>query len=126
MNLKGGCQGLSVETMLIRKSLIHSIRIALCDNLEFPGTRKILEKRTLLRGNYDNFYCFFVFLSCYLGAPSRDYAHSKEHNSLYQNRLLRPSGIIWNESNSRRHIIPGPKFKILIFFIFDLYRGHVK
>ena len=126
MNLKGGCCGLSVETMLIRKSLIYSIRIALCDNVEFPGTREILEKRTLLRGNFDDFYCVFVFLSSFQGAPGRDYTHSKEHSSLYQNRLLRPSGISWNESNSRKNIGSWAKSQNFDFFIFDLYRGHVK
>ena len=61
MNLKGGCQRLSVETMLIRKSLIHSIRIALWDKLELVGTRAILEKRTLLSGNFDHSYYFLDF-----------------------------------------------------------------
>ena len=89
MNLKGGCQGLSVETMLIRKSLIHSIRIALCDKSELVGTRAILEKRTLLSGNFDHFYYFLDFFSSFLRVPDRDYAYSNEHDSLYQNRLMR-------------------------------------
>ena len=48
----GGSWGLLLETILIRKSLIHSIRIVLCDKLELHGTRANLEKRTLLRGNF--------------------------------------------------------------------------
>ena len=35
-------------------------------------------------------------------AVGRDYAHSKELDSLYQNRLMRQVGIGWNESNSRK------------------------
>ena len=47
-----GCRGLLVETMLIRKYLIDSIRNVLWDIPELPGTRAILEKRALLRGNF--------------------------------------------------------------------------
>ena len=102
MNLKEGSWGFLVETMLIRKSRIPSIRIALCDNLELPGTTAILEKRALLRVNFDHFYYILDFFSSFLRVPGRDYAHSKEYNSLYQNRLMGQPGITWNERNSRK------------------------
>ena len=102
MNLKGASWGLLVETMRIRKTLIHSIRIALCDNLELPGTRVILEQRRLLRGNFSVFNYFFDFLASFLGPPSRDYAHLKELDSLYKNCLMRQPGITWSERNSRK------------------------
>ena len=88
--------------MLIRKSLIHSIRIALCDKLELVGTRAILEKRTLVSDNFDHLYYFLEFFSSFFGVPGQDYAHSKELDSHYQNRLMRQPGITWNESNSRK------------------------
>ena len=102
MNLKGASWDLLVETMLIRKSLIHSIRIALCDNLESPGTRVILEQSRLLRGNFNVFNYFLDFCSSFIGPPGRDYAYSKELDSLFQNRLMQQSRISWSGSNSRK------------------------
>ena len=97
MNLKEASWGFLVDTMLIRKSIIHSIRIALCENLESPGTTAILEKRVLIRVNFDHFYYIGDFLSSFLRVPGRDYAHSKESDSVYLNRLMRQPGITWNE-----------------------------
>ena len=104
MNLKGASWGLLVETMRIRKSLIHSIRIALCDNLELPGTRVILEKRALIRVNFDHFYYIGTSVrnnnsnsaatSLTIGGPEKDPEDpkkSKLKSKLLQNKKLKQS-----------------------------------
>ena len=103
MNLKGGSWGLLVETMLNRKSLIYSNRIAFGDKSELVGTRAILEERTLLRGNFDHFYYFLDFFLVFwrLLVETKLIRKSTTHSiKIYQNHLERDLGRSWT---NRKH-----------------------